>query len=65
LISHDAGWFDPGKPDGGTFRPFTAIFQKLIPALRATGFTQKEIDLLLIKNPAKAYAVSKRVFKRK
>jgi phosphotriesterase-related protein len=64
LISHDAGWFDPGKPDGGTFRPFTTIFQKLIPALKATGFTQKEIDQLLIKNPAKAYAVSKRVFKR-
>ncbi len=64
LISHDAGWFDPGKPEGGTFRPFTAIFQKLIPALKATGFTQKEIDQLLIKNPAKAYAVSKRVFKK-
>jgi phosphotriesterase-related protein len=65
LISHDAGWFDPGKPDGGTFRPFTPIFTKLIPALKSTGFTQKEIDQLLIKNPAKAYAVSKRVFKRK
>jgi phosphotriesterase-related protein len=64
LISHDAGWFDPGKPEGGSFRPFTAIFQKLIPDLKAAGFTQKEIDLLLIKNPAKAYAVSKRVFKK-
>ena len=28
LISHDAGWFDPGKPDGGTFRPFTTISHK-------------------------------------
>lgn len=64
LISHDAGWFDPGKPEGGTFRPFTTIFQKLIPALKSKGFTQKEIDQLLIKNPAKAYAVSKRVFKK-
>ncbi len=57
LISHDAGWFDPGKPDGGTFRPFTTIFQKLIPALKSTGFTQKEIDQLMIKNPAAAYSV--------
>lgn len=64
LISHDAGWFDPAQPDGGTFRPFTTIFQKLIPALKAAGFTQKEIDQLLIKNPAKAYAVSKRALRK-
>jgi len=64
LISHDAGWFDPGKAEGGPFRPFTTIFQKLIPALKAASFTQKEIDQLLIKNPAEAYTVSKRVSKK-
>jgi len=63
LISHDAGWFDPGKPDGGTFRPFTTIFKKLIPSLEAAGFTQKEIDQLLIINPAVAYSVSLRTLK--
>lgn len=63
LISHDAGWFDPAKPDGGEFRSFITIFQKLIPALKAVGFTQKEIDQLMIKNPAKAYGVSKRIRK--
>jgi phosphotriesterase-related protein len=62
LISHDAGWFDPAKPDGGTFRPFTTIFHKLIPALKQTGFTQHDIDQLLITNPATAYAVAIRTF---
>jgi len=62
LISHDAGWFDPAKPNGGTFRPFTTIFQKLVPALIAAGFTQKEIDQLLITNPAAAYALAVRTY---
>jgi len=63
LISHDAGWFDPGKPDGGTFRPFTTIFKKLIPALKQAGFTQRDIDQLLIINPAAAYSISLRTLK--
>jgi len=62
LISHDAGWFDPGKPDGGEFRPFTTIFHKLIPALKVAGFTQHDIDQLLITNPATAYSVTVRAF---
>jgi phosphotriesterase-related protein len=57
LISHDAGWFDPAQPRGGQFRPFTAIFEKLIPALKQAGFSGKEIQLLLQENPAQAYAV--------
>lgn len=62
LISHDAGWFDPGKPDGGTFRPFTTLFTKLIPALTKAGFTQHDIDQLLIINPATAYSVVVRLY---
>lgn len=27
LVSHDAGWFEPGKPDGGNFRGYTTLFQ--------------------------------------
>ena len=62
LLSQDAGWFDPGKPDGGTFRPFTTLFQKLIPALKSAGFSQKQINQLLIKNPADAYAIAVRTY---
>ncbi|HDR52343.1 MAG TPA: phosphotriesterase, partial [Mariniphaga anaerophila] len=31
LFSHDAGWYRPGEPNGGTFRGFTEIDQFLIP----------------------------------
>jgi phosphotriesterase-related protein len=57
LISHDAGWYDPSKPDGGVFRGYTTVFTKLIPELKKKGFTDKEINLLLVKNPAKAFAI--------
>jgi phosphotriesterase-related protein len=59
LISHDAGWFDPAQPGGGTFRPFTALFDKLMPALKAAGFTKKDLRVLLHDNPARAYALRK------
>ncbi|MNL85922.1 hypothetical protein D3C87_2144190 [compost metagenome] len=58
LISHDAGWYRPGEPDGGEFRGFTTISDKLVPALRAQGFTEADIRILLIANPAKAFAIN-------
>ncbi len=63
LISHDAGWYDPGKVNGGSFRGYTDLFEYLIPALKRKGFTQKDIELLLIENPQKAYAVKVRLNK--
>lgn len=60
LISHDAGWYRPGEPNGGEFRGFTTISGKLIPALKAQGFTEYDINSLLIANPAKAFAISVR-----
>jgi len=62
LLSHDAGVYDPAKKNGGTFRGFNAIFERLIPALRKRGFSQKQIDILLVENPRKAYTI--RVRKR-
>jgi len=57
LLSHDAGWYRPGEPKGGQFKPFDAIFRVLIPALKEAGFNQEQIDQLLIRNPAAAFAV--------
>jgi len=57
LLSHDAGWYQPGKPNGGDIRPYTALFNSLIPYVMSEGFTQKEIDQIIIKNPAEAFAV--------
>ena len=54
LVSHDAGWFRVGEPDGGAFRPFDTVFTKLVPALGEAGVTKEEIRLLLVHNPARA-----------
>ncbi len=62
LISHDAGWYHVGEPNGGQFRPFTAIHQKLIPALKANGFNDKDIQQLLAINPRNAFGIKKRIY---
>jgi phosphotriesterase-related protein len=60
LISHDAGWYWVGQPGGGNFRPYTAIFTHLIPAMKAKGFTDEDISLIMEKNPREAYSVKVR-----
>lgn len=61
LISHDAGWYNPTKPEGGPFRPYDLIFTKFVPALREQGFTAADIDQILRANPASAFAVGQRL----
>jgi phosphotriesterase-related protein len=58
LISHDAGWYNVGQEDGGYFRGYTDIFEYLLPKLRENGFDQGDIDILLVKNPQKAYSIA-------
>jgi phosphotriesterase-related protein len=57
LVSQDAGWYSVGEPDGGKFRPYDTVFTEFIPALKARGFSQGEIDQIFVKNPATAFAV--------
>lgn len=57
LISHDAGWYHVGEPSGGNFIGFTTLFDKLLPALKDSGITDDEINLLLVINPAEAFSV--------
>jgi phosphotriesterase-related protein len=57
LISHDSGWYDPAKPEGGDFYGYTDIFEYLLPALKNRGFTQSDIDQVLIKNPSEAFKI--------
>jgi predicted metal-dependent phosphotriesterase family hydrolase len=61
LLSHDAGWFDPDKPDGLNYQPHTFIFEKLIPALKDAGITSTELDMIMKENPANAFTVCKRL----
>jgi phosphotriesterase-related protein len=57
LLSHDAGWYHAGEPDGGTFRPYDTMLTELLPTLEAAGFTAEEIRQLTVVNPAEAFTV--------
>ena len=58
LISHDAGWYKPDEPNGGDLKGYTGIFKELLPLLRKKGFTEADIEQILVKNPAEAFAIS-------
>jgi phosphotriesterase-related protein len=57
LVSHDAGWYSPGQPDGGKPRGYTTLFKKLVPALKQAGFADADIEQILTTNPWEAHAV--------
>jgi phosphotriesterase-related protein len=57
LISHDSGWYRPGEPGGGNISGFTDLFDYLIPELKTKGFSQQDIDQILIANPAEAFKI--------
>jgi phosphotriesterase-related protein len=60
LVSHDAGWYHVGEPGGGTYRPHTFLFDSFLPALRARGLGEADIQRLLVDNPARAFAIRPR-----
>ncbi|MBZ0289133.1 MAG: esterase [Anaerolineae bacterium] len=60
LLSHDAGWYEPGQPGGlpkNGVRGYTALFEQFIPALRARGVRSETIYKITHTNPAKAFAI--------
>jgi len=57
LLSHDAGWYSPGEPDGGDFKGFTTISDKLLPLLKKKGISDAEVRQLMVTNPAHAFAI--------
>lgn len=61
LISHDAGWYQPEKKDGGEFKAFNKIDKELIPRLKKIGFSDKHFKQLLIQNPQSAFSIQKRL----
>lgn len=56
LVSHDAGWYHVGEPGGGQFRPYTTLFTDFVPGLKSAGFTDAEVQRLLVENPRRALA---------
>ncbi len=61
LVSHDAGWYRPGEPEGGQYRGYDVLFRAFLPALRKAGFGDADIRQLTVTNPARAYAIGLRL----
>lgn len=69
LISHDDGWavnakVENGKTqvqldlfNNGNTKPYHTIFEQLIPHLYEWGFSKKEVNQIMVKNPQEAFAV--------
>ncbi len=61
LVSQDAGWYHVGEKGGGSYRPHTLLFDAFLPALRARGLGEAEIEALVVLNPARAFAARRRL----
>ncbi len=65
LISHDDGWSVENKDgnvrlipfENGNTRPYSTILDQFVPELLRIGFTRKELDRLLVKNPRRALVI--------
>ncbi|NND04980.1 MAG: phosphotriesterase [Saprospiraceae bacterium] len=57
LISHDAGWYTVGDKSQDKYQPYTPIFELLFPILVKRGFSETDINQLLVKNPLEAYII--------
>jgi phosphotriesterase-related protein len=55
LISHDAGWYNPGQSNGGKQRGFAALTTSFIPKLKRAGFTETQVRQLTRENPFRAF----------
>ena len=58
LLSHDAGWYQPGSANGGAQRPYTYLSTTFLPALRASGADEDLVRLLTVENPRRAFALA-------
>jgi phosphotriesterase-related protein len=59
LLSHDAGWYNPARPDGlpdEGYRGYTALSEDFLPALSKRGVSEEQIRLITHENPARAFA---------
>jgi phosphotriesterase-related protein len=54
LLSQDSGWYRVGEPGGGQFNGYAYLFEQFLPSMRKRGFTEAQIRLLLVENPARA-----------
>ncbi len=60
LLSHDAGWYHVGEPGGGNYNDYNTIADKLLPAMKESNFSEKEIEQIFVTNPAKVFSIKLR-----
>jgi phosphotriesterase-related protein len=58
LISQDAGWYNVGTPGGGEVAALDWLPRHFLPLLREAGLTEDDIEQLMVRNPARAFAVT-------
>lgn len=70
LLSHDDGWAVEGEaPSGSELRlfgngnslPYDSLFTRLLPDLRAQGFTETDFEQILVENPRTALTLRLRL----
>jgi phosphotriesterase-related protein len=60
LLSHDAGWYQPGQLNGqpvSGIRGFTHLVESFLPALRVRGVSEALIRQIVHTNPAQAFGM--------
>jgi phosphotriesterase-related protein len=60
LISQDAGWYNPGQPNGGKQRGYTSLVANFLPKLKKAGFADAFLRKLTHENPFNAFSVPKK-----
>ena len=60
LLSHDAGCYQPGQPNGGTQKPYTYLHKTFLPKLKNSGLSDAAIRMLTEENPGRAFAFMRR-----
>ena len=55
LLSHDAGYYQPGSANGGSQRSFTYLIETFIPRLRDAGLDDATIRMITEINPVRAF----------
>jgi len=55
LLSHDAGWYQPGSANGGTQKPYTYLIDAFFRKLRSAGVDDATIRMITQTNPVRAF----------
>jgi phosphotriesterase-related protein len=59
LLSHDAGWYNPARPEGlpeDGYRGYTALVREFVPELLQRGISEEQVLQITVHNPARAFA---------